>query len=1217
MKKMRWSQLRIAVRDMLPPDAYAGAFGRTIVLSKKFALMLKEGNISDFFFRFVILHEIVHVAQQTFLSRIISKEKLSSFIKKNRIYLEKNADEVAFGLMLSGEWDYIIKLYLGYDAAGSVDLCDNDFYTIQYWMVNGAFAVMQAGEINDFSEIEDRKELLNKIDKDLVNSGLVDNNHSLANTWVDLQASAQSQGIHETFTMDAFDELYKKMPNKHKGYFTIEDENNPKKTHVIPFLKTEGSDDKIERTSLVIGSSFNDRWFYPNIYFGGLYITNLDSFLNATHKGSMQFLHSTDCSYGNKKENLKKICRWTEFCIDVFHNIQVSVTKKERKNIQEISIEEYIESLPMNDVFRNMFSDLLTTANTYRKMLIKVFFGYPDWNPGSVAIGSVSHMIQDSFALSHAKRCLDPFLCCPEDDGMDMIFDEIEKKACNPLAKDLSCAEINSTFLDCLKKKAMPIIVFTDYTAQKSGKHSHADIFVRELNADDSQFENFYKKTLNATMARDCTKAFIYMLLKDYSRDEICDFVESLYPLTESSLDVTKSGLQYYKGPKVDSKYGCLKDAWDTYGSNIEKLMCYNVKEGLDSRIEVFLFVVNNLKHLLLCADWKLSAYEFSSYVESILYHLTEIIVEIEAITQIIIKEIVDENNTKSKILEFKRHVGKANAFSLQKLINCIEILLGLFDLKVEKKIKGAAKIHYLKEIINRSRCVLESVKKNIKVLALDSACELNEIADEMKKETSSFVVNIYTTDKLLAGTDADVYISIIGKLGIIPFTKLDAYGDCFERGGMNTFTIYSKESVGNISEIRVKTYSDPESTIDKDDWHLDKITIMDSLSAKIWFFSPSCWIEKNHEVSLLAQEEYSCFVLDVFTSDISGAGTNADVFVSIEGENGKCIPYTKLNDDKDNFERCDKDSFRISSKTSIGEISKVRIKQDGSGGGSDWHLDKIVITDVVTERKWIFIAECWIEKNKEVVLSLQDSCGFTLDVYTGNKLYAGTNADVFVSIVGKNGAVIPYKKINDSKDNFEKGDKDSFTIGAKKHIEEILKIKVRQNGTGAGADWFLEKIVLTNTMSEMTQFFCANCWIEANKEMELFPQEKCSCFKLDFYTRDKLLAGTDADVLASIIGENGKIIPYTKLNDSKNNFESGDRDSFILKADFSIEDIVELKIKLCATKTSAPDWHLDKVIITDEVTEDRWLFLVNDVIGFGEGKKSEIVLKPNVSNVL
>ena len=82
---------------------------------------------------------------------------------------------------------------------------------------------------------------------------------------------------------------------------------------------------------------------------------------------------------------------------------------------------------------------------------------------------------------------------------------------------------------------------------------------------------------------------------------------------------------------------------------------------------------------------------------------------------------------------------------------------------------------------------------------------------------------------------------------------------------------------------------------------------------------------------------------VSVTTGDRRGAGTDANVYITIYGENGDSGKQ-KLTSGKNNFERGATDTFGIQC-IDLGKISKVKIEHDGTGFGAGWFLDKIKVS--------------------------------------------------------------------------------------------------------------------------------------------------------------------------------------------------------------------------------------------------------------------------------
>ncbi len=72
-----------------------------------------------------------------------------------------------------------------------------------------------------------------------------------------------------------------------------------------------------------------------------------------------------------------------------------------------------------------------------------------------------------------------------------------------------------------------------------------------------------------------------------------------------------------------------------------------------------------------------------------------------------------------------------------------------------------------------------------------------------------------------------------------------------------------------------------------------------------------------------------------VITGNVRGAGTDADVFITIVGDKGK-VDRELLSNDKDNFERGRVDNFGVQT-TDLGNIKNITIGHNGRGFGSAW----------------------------------------------------------------------------------------------------------------------------------------------------------------------------------------------------------------------------------------------------------------------------------------
>ena len=503
-----------------------------------------------------------------------------------------------------------------------------------------------------------------------------------------------------------------------------------------------GIEREIDLKSLIRGSSFNDRWLHDNVRFGLDYTFHTDRYLSASHRGSMQFLHSMECSDGSKKQNVEKILVWASFCIDVYNNVEIEI-KGERKHLLDdgVSVKVCFEYYSkQNSLFKDMVSGLMDSTNTYKGNNVSYFFGRKSYDPKSSAIGSVAHMIQDSFAASHSKRCFDPFTM----QRNDMSFEKCSEIYAPIYQGKKESFEGQKKFRDYLKKKAMPLLLFADYNNQVADKHAHADIFVNRVNADgvsfsipdeqkdkeiddDKLINEWLRVTSNASIARDCTEAFLYMVLMGYSKKEILEYIKSLFTYKQS-LPITNSGLQFCKYEVSDSE---LKEKWANYNSFTEHLLCYNVKEPFVNRVEVFSLAITLLDKMI---D---SAQNADDRVQLWL-HVNEIIVETDATTSVMYDDLFEcaSKKTQTEEMLFKRNICLETCFYIQNLLKKINGVVSKILLKTPNINLNEVEIRMLDvlEYINSESDCLKALVKN-------RPSELKKYLD--KKKDSSAAVSV------------------------------------------------------------------------------------------------------------------------------------------------------------------------------------------------------------------------------------------------------------------------------------------------------------------------------------------------------------------------------------------------------------------------------------------------------------------------------------------
>ncbi|KAL8204245.1 UNVERIFIED_CONTAM: Lipoxygenase y domain-containing protein 1 [Gekko kuhli] len=105
-------------------------------------------------------------------------------------------------------------------------------------------------------------------------------------------------------------------------------------------------------------------------------------------------------------------------------------------------------------------------------------------------------------------------------------------------------------------------------------------------------------------------------------------------------------------------------------------------------------------------------------------------------------------------------------------------------------------------------------------------------------------------------------------------------------------------------------------------------------------------------------------YIVRVFTGDVNGSGTDADVFINIFGQYGD-TGERKLDNDNDNFERAQEDKFTLDAPN-LGRLRKINIGHNNKGGSAGWFLDKVLIEDIGNKANYEFPCHRWLALDED-----------------------------------------------------------------------------------------------------------------------------------------------------------------------------------------------------------------------------------------------------------
>ena len=464
---------------------------------------------------------------------------------------------------------------------------------------------------------------------------------------------------------------------------------------------------------------------------------------------------------------------------------------------------------------------------------------------------------------------------------------------------------------------------------------------------------------------------------------------------------------------------------------------------------------------------------------------------------------------------------------------------------------------------------------------------------------TTRYTVRTKTSDILGAGTNANVSIQLFGEKNSSELVPLklneNQIRDKFERSQVDIFHL-EMPNVGVLE--RIKIGHDAQGL--KSGWHLEYVEIEVPEIGMAYTFTCNRWFATDEDDELTWRELYPTSVdnrdgtiayqIEVHTGDERWAGTNADVFIQIYGADKKKTEQKTLNDRSDNFERGSIDTFKLED-IDVGEISKIRIGHDDGGLQAGWNLHKVVISKKNGKNqieKILFVCNKWFDKKKDdnqIVRELAptDESGrpisdlalidYTLVAVTGSERGAGTDANVFVTIVGEDGdSGERALTTSENRNKFEKEQEDTFQVQIM-DLGEIKSIKVRHDGSGLKSGWFLDHIKLSaTTLPEQLVFPCKR-WLatdeddgqieralvaipitqwknKARNSMSLEQKAAIETYHVAVKTGDKMGAGTDANVYMQLFGEeNDSGIIQLKASNNRNKWERDQIDEFTVES--------------------------------------------------------------------
>ena len=210
------------------------------------------------------------------------------------------------------------------------------------------------------------------------------------------------------------------------------------------------------------------------------------------------------------------------------------------------------------------------------------------------------------------------------------------------------------------------------------------------------------------------------------------------------------------------------------------------------------------------------------------------------------------------------------------------------------------------------------------------------------------------------AGTDADILVQLKGKNGYSSNFLLDSDIDDFERETSNPFKNITDYEIGELESITVISNNKGKYP----EFHIVKIAVEDTNNNSVYSSSESVWLDKSNtrHTFTLTPNKTTVYLVNIQISNVEDAGTDANIYVQLFGENGFSDQILLDTPGKNDFEVNTFNTFLITSDN-LGKLNSVTITNDCTGPDPGMKIDYIEITDKSNGQHYRAKCDRWLDK--------------------------------------------------------------------------------------------------------------------------------------------------------------------------------------------------------------------------------------------------------------
>ncbi|XP_069710231.1 oxygen-regulated protein 1 [Phaenicophaeus curvirostris] len=337
-------------------------------------------------------------------------------------------------------------------------------------------------------------------------------------------------------------------------------------------------------------------------------------------------------------------------------------------------------------------------------------------------------------------------------------------------------------------------------------------------------------------------------------------------------------------------------------------------------------------------------------------------------------------------------------------------------------------------------------------------------------------------------------------------------------------------------------------------------------------------------------------YSISVHTGTLPASGTDADVFITVFGEQGDSCKRRLRHTNFEKGQVCVSEMRAVD----LGQLSKVFVEHHNEGYGAGWYLDQIVIHESgKTDGQYAFLCKQWLDsgvgdaqmgrtlkllgKVRNEMLTGKIHGTWDVFVTTSDASSSPMNPEMSLTVCGEKGTCT---SVIFPKGSLKKNQIYETSIELNKKFNTIIKVRLEIEEAGEGETWHCHEVKLQHRENKsVLEFpFCRNfADEEGGRVAELpvltagspFPAVKI--YVLYITTGASPGSGTDADVyimLQGLLGDTGRRKLMRKGDD---NFTRGKVDVFQVEA----VDVGILQ-GIVVEKGKGSDWLLEKIIVKE-----------------------------------